>query len=307
MFDQASRRTRFSDWRAVLALVVVLLVASCTSTTATRQGGHVFRDCKDCPELVVVKLPLDAVAPEPGTRSVAIAVGRYEITVDEFRAFLTQTETPATATCFFPFGKYRIEDLESYTWEHPGGLGEYQPSGRDPAICVSWFEAQAYVTWLSQKTGQHYRLPSDAELKYLANGDATTRYPWGDRSADACTFANGLDEAAGAQDWMKSSAARSALLGCNDRRAYIAPVGSYKQNAFGLYDTVGNVNEWTSTCGTDLSGAQTDDGDCPGFFIRGGSWFDGVVGLSNDRRAPAPPPNTHLPTIGFRVIRVLSD
>lgn len=89
--------------------------------------------------------------------------------------------------------------------------------------CVSWDDAKAYTVWLSQKTGQEYRLLSEAEWEYAARAGTTTRRFWGDDGDQSCAYANGADQTTKAQvpGW------KFLVANCNDRYAYTAPVGSY--------------------------------------------------------------------------------
>ena len=103
-------------------------------------------------------------------------------------------------------------------------------------MCVSWDDAGAYVRWLSQKTGRHYRLLTEAEWEYAARAGTTTTRFWGDAGNMSCGYANGADLTAEAQ---VPGASNWYVANCNDRYAYTAPVGSYRANAFGLYDMFG--------------------------------------------------------------------
>jgi sulfatase modifying factor 1 len=139
-------------------------------------------------------------------------------------------------------------------------------------VCVSWEDASAYVRWLSQKTGKRYRLLTEAEWEYAARADTTTTRFWGDDAHRSCDYANGADVAAAAR---LSDVSIGAHALCDDRYAYTAPVGSYRANAFGLHDMLGNVWEWTQDCwNTTYSGAPTDGtawdaGDCSMRAVRG--------------------------------------
>ena len=113
-------------------------------------------------------------------------------------------------------------------------------------INVSWEDAQAYVSWLSQQTGARYRLLSEAEWEYVARaGSRTARY-WGESESGRCRYANGY--------------ARS----CDDGYEWeTAPVGSFAPNVFGLYDVLGNVYEWMEDCWNgSYAGAPTDGSLC---------------------------------------------
>jgi formylglycine-generating enzyme required for sulfatase activity len=132
--------------------------------------------------------------------------------------------------------------------------------GNRPVINVSWDDAKAFAAWLSEQSGQKYRLPSESEWEYAARAGSTTEYPWG-ASFDA-NLANG-----------KGTAERDVF-------EYSAPVGSFPANAWGLDDTIGNVREWTEDCWhrsyarAPTDGSAWSAGDCSRRVIRGGSWAE---------------------------------
>jgi formylglycine-generating enzyme required for sulfatase activity len=170
---------------------------------------------------------------------------------------------------------------------------------------VSWDDATAYAKWLSQRTGKGYRLLTEAEWEYAARaGTATTRY-WGDSRDVGCAYANGADQAArtqvrGAGDWH--------IADCQDRYGYTAPVGSYRPNAFGLHDMLGNLWEWTQDCwngnykGAPADGNAWATGDCELRSVRGGSWEDSPVAVRAAYRVGSPI-EIRVFTRGFRVAR----
>jgi formylglycine-generating enzyme required for sulfatase activity len=133
--------------------------------------------------------------------------------------------------------------------------------GRQPVIHVSWNDAFAYTGWLSRETGKRYRLPSEAEWEYAARAGTETAYWWGNE--------------------MKQGMANCIGCGTQWDNKQTAPVGSFKPNRFGLYDTAGNVIEWIQDCWHDnYKGApsdgsaweQKDSGDCGRRGLRGGHW-----------------------------------
>ncbi len=130
--------------------------------------------------------------------------------------------------------------------------------GQRPVINVSWEEATAYVEWLAKKTGKPYRLPSDAEWEYAHRAGNTTRYAWGDE--------------------VESSRANCEGCGSIWDGDKTAPVGRFEPNAFGLYDTAGNVFEWVADCYHDRFADGPNDGSpiekkgCGKRVIRGGAW-----------------------------------
>ena len=154
---------------------------------AARRPGRVFRDCPECPEMVVLA-------------GGVLAMGRYEVTVGEYRAFASPPGGGAGGGCFTMGG--------GDSWRDPG----FSQTDRHPVACVSWDDAQEYVSWLSRRTGAAYRLPTEAEWERAATGSQPGCDRLGRGSNGTC------------------------------------PVGQYGTNAAGLSDMVGNLSEWTSDC-----------------------------------------------------------
>jgi formylglycine-generating enzyme required for sulfatase activity len=169
------------------------------------------------------------------------------------------------------------------------GKAEFRQDDSHPVVMVSFKDAQAYTTWLSLKTGKHYRLPSEAEWEYFARAGSTSAYPWGDsigsKNADCGDCGSPWDN-------------RST-----------APVGSFGANAFGLHDTVGNAWQWVADCyhdsyaGAPADGSAWDAGaDCPLRPRRGGAWNESSHDSRNSARVGvyATARNNDF---GFRVVR----
>jgi formylglycine-generating enzyme required for sulfatase activity len=157
-------------------------------------------------------------------------------------------------------------------------------------IDVSWNDAREYVAWLSSKTGEKYRLPSEAEWEYAARAGTTTERFWGNSHVEACRYANVYDESgkrAETRPWPSHE--------CDDGYAWTAPVGSFQPNAFGLEDMLGNVWEWTEDCWNETyEGAPTDGGawtrgDCGRHVVRGGSWRNDPIAVRSAFRGIEPP------------------
>lgn len=203
--------------------------------------------------------------------------GRYEVTFDEW-------DRCASA------GACRANPSD-------GGFGR----GRRPVINVSWNDAQRFVRWLTSRSGKPYRLPTEAEFEYLHRAGARTAYPWGDDGSAACSYGNVADAQA------KKRKPKWSTFNCDDGHAYTAIVGSFRPNAFGLYDVAGNVWEWTQDCygsyrSAPKDGAANEPVACSRRVVRGGSWGDATRNLrSADRTANAP--NSTLNIVGFRVVR----
>ena len=228
-----------------------------------RPPGTVFRDCPDCPEMVVIPAgsfmmgsPLSEKGREDNegpvhrvTIPAALAVGKYEVTVEEYSRFVTATGRGDGDGCYIGRGKQLFAN-----WRSPG----FPQSDRHPVICISWDDAKTYVRWLSRKTGKLYRLLSEAEWEYVARAGTTTRYYWGDDVGS--NHANCMD------------------CGSSWGGKRTAPVGSFSANGFGLHDMLGNVSERVEDCwnggyvGAPLNGNAWTSGNCSERILRGGSW-----------------------------------
>ncbi len=275
--------------------------------------GAVFRDCPECPEMIVVpggSFTMGSPSSEAGrnsdegpTRQVTIgeglAVGIHEVTHAEFAAFASATNFPDDGSCWtFENGDGRIRSGRS--WRNPG----YRQGDHDPVTCVSWEDARAYVEWLSRKTGERYRLLSEAEWEYAVRAGSTARFSFGDDPAgrEICHHGNGADRAA------KRRYPGWRVVDCDDGYVMPAPVGQLRANAFGLHDGHGNVWEWVDDCyydsyaGAPSDGrARTDGGNCDR-VQRGGAW-DSFPEFLRSAMRDKNPPGTRTVKGGFRVAR----
>jgi formylglycine-generating enzyme required for sulfatase activity len=207
-----------------------------------------FRECaKDCPEMVVVP------AGEFMMGSPATEKGRY---ANEGPQRLITIAKP------FAVSKFAVTFADWDACVSVGGCPHVSDSGFErgtrPVINVRWDEAQQYGAWFSKMTGRPYRLLTETEWEYAARAGSATAYFWGDQIGEGNANCNDC----GSQ-W--------------DGRQ-TSPVGSFKPNAFGLYDMAGNVWQWVQDCYHDhYNGAPTDGsaritGDCSRRVVRGGSW-----------------------------------
>jgi formylglycine-generating enzyme required for sulfatase activity len=283
------------------AVAAVLLMVQPSASEAAAPPGPVgpneFRDCPDvCP--VMVRVPAgtfqmgDASAAAPHdqhpVRAItlrAFAVGKFEVTHGEYAAFVDASGYKPTAGCMTDRrgGRGWGFDPEA-SWLDPG----YAYTDRHPAVCLNWADANAYVAWLSSKTGKAYRLLSEAEWEYADRAGTTTRFWWGDKAEDMCANTNGGDLA------MQRHFTSWPPVNCDDGYVFTAPAGSFRANAFGLYDMAGNVWEWTADCYAPYGVQPTDGraypgGDCGNRVLRGGSWGWGVVDLLSAQRNALPP------------------
>ncbi|GHB55750.1 hypothetical protein GCM10008107_00590 [Psychrosphaera saromensis] len=156
-----------------------------------------------------------------------------------------------------------------------------------PQADVSWYDIQQdFLPWLSLKTGRDYRLPTEVEWEYAARADSESDYFFGDNVNELCTYAN-------------AGEARIDQNRCDDGHVKkVAEVKQFQPNEFGLFDILGNVSEWTSTCWHLYGKAPMS---CNRGTVRGGSWYDqGFYLRSASRKARAK--NTRLDTLGFRLV-----
>ena len=170
---------------------------------------------------------------------------------------------------------------------------------------MHWEDAWQYADWLTEQTGEEYRLLSEAEWEYVARAGTRTERYWGDAEREQCRYANGYDANGHLEhgfDWES--------VGCRDRQASTAPAGTYLPNGFGLYDVLGNVWEWVDDCCGDYEDAPADgrssyEGDCSPRVLRGGSWGNKPRALRSALR-DRDPAGYRSYINGFRVARTMN-
>jgi len=237
-------------------------IAANAASRATRpmpKVGSNFKECPDCPEIIVIPAgAFDMGSPDdevgrPDKRNVnlghsegpvhrvkvaSFALGKFEVTRAQFSAFTRETG----------YGGVKGD------WPQPS---EFHQEDNHPVVNINATDADAYVAWLARKTGQPYRLPTEAEWEYAARANTTTSYYWGNDIDAICQYANIRDQTAKkASEWMKDW----KVVNCADGFVFTAPVGSFKPNAFGLYDMLGNAAEAVADCAPlrDYEGAPND-------------------------------------------------
>jgi sulfatase modifying factor 1 len=201
----------------------------------------------------------------------SFSLAKHDVTRAEFADFVTATGYNASG-CNVLDG-FNWKEVASASWRNPG----FAQTDRDPVVCVNAADIGAYIEWLSKKTGRSYRLPTEAEWEYAARAGSTTSRYWGDDASQQCSFANGAARSYSQQFPEEPDVNRA----CSDGYVYTSPVGSFAPNAWGLFDMLGDVWQWTADCGNgNYDGAPSDGsawttGDCVHHIYRGGSWFDG--------------------------------
>ena len=284
-----------------------------------------WRDCEECPLLRVVPaggFVMGSNEGEPGRpegpmhavrieRPFALAI--HEVTVAQFSAFVEATGYVVDAGCRTLAPRAREDSSAGVrgwafalerSWRDPGLTDPLRVD--HPVVCVGRVDALAYVAWLSSRTGESYRLPTEAEWEYAARAGSTTRFPWGDRAEQGCAAANLFDRSGRALHDLGWE-----IADCDDGHRELAPVGRLAANAFGLHDLIGNVWEWTADCYRETyDGAPVDGsavaagGDCARWSVRGGSW---MTRPSRNRAAfrGRDPNDARYAYFGFRVAREL--
>lgn len=290
-----------------------------------RPGGlGTVLECASCPELTVIepgvfimglqsnvaraeKVPAlhgPSETPSHGVKiKKAYGIGTYEVTRRQFAEF-------ANATGYDPQGCI-VQDPETGIWSRDPDASWSKPGFPQtldhPVVCINYDDAMGYINWLNEKTNGRYRLPSETEWEYAARAGTASARHWGTDRSKACDFAAvaGLRRL-GVHAWKNEI----GLFKCEDLSVQTAPVGSHKPNQYGLYDILGNVQEWVSDCwapnyrGVPTDGLPREDGDCSIRILRGGSWDDSPVNVRAGRRLHQPL-DARKSTHGFRVARDL--
>jgi formylglycine-generating enzyme required for sulfatase activity len=287
---------------------------------AAAPPGFLFQDCRtqsaDCPTMVVLpagSFLMGSAASEPDATSMEQPLRRIQ--VERFAVSTTEITFGNWDACVEHGGCGGYTPDAGGFDRHSDGMFEtigrwselVQNDGRVtpphqraslPVINVSWEDAQDYVRWLSQMTGEEYRLLTEAEWEYAARAigeDTRTRFSWGNDEPD-CT---------------PSSPRGAVFSGCG-LNVGPSPVATFQANAFGLFDMHGNVSEWVQDCfreydmeRTTARAVNAEDIDfCIHRTTRGGSWFESSYLIRSARRSGYERETRHN-DIGFRVGRTM--
>lgn len=260
-----------------------LVLAALAVPAAAQAPGTVFSDCEGCGDMVVIPTgsfsmgnhqtvadryegPVKTI-----TFNKPFAVGVTAVTNGQFARFIADTGHKTPKNCILAMeGTYKV--VPEADWQNPG----YGRPVRDdePVVCIGWDDAVAYAAWLKAKTGQPYRLLSEAEYEYVARAGVTTKFPWGDNADDACKFTNLLDLSAN-----REAGVTGGPVNCNDGFPGVAPVGSFPANAFGVKDIIGNSWSWVEDCymmpypvDMPTDGSAQEKHGCDRRGVRGSAW-----------------------------------
>ncbi len=290
------------------------------SASAVPSGGAapssrtLIRDCPQCPELVVVPGGEYVMGSgkgekfrepdeEPAHRvrvAGAIAVGKFEVTRGQYAAFAKETAREHKPGCYSTRGGRYHKDPKA-TWQSPG----FEQKDDEPVVCVSWDDTQAYLAWLSNKTGKAYRLLNESEWEYVARAGSTGRHHWAETDdAAVCRYANVADQS------LKGFSPGMPIAPCSDGFTYTAPVGRFAANAFGVHDMLGNAWEWVEDCwnegyaGAPETAQARVTGSCGERVFRGGAWDSKPTLVRVAYRDRESKGDCH-DNLGFRVVRSL--
>ena len=277
-------------------LLLTLAVAACGD--GQPKPGDEFRDCSECPVMVVI---------QPGKFMMGASPEEVSGAGDSVRpGYFGTPQVKVTIGNAFAVGKFEVSIQEFTSCVQDGGCGSRQSSlGEQYPIQsvtgVSWYNAKNYVAWLSKKTGKHYRLLSESEWEYVSRAGTTTAFWWGDDPGrNRAAFRYCCDKTS--PEELKDLGNKFHDIPIEDRfRPFLQshtlfpgalPGEVFLPNAFGLYQTIGNVDEWVEDCwhpsledeprdGTPWRG---DDPDCQWRVTRGGNYVSPVDYVRNSVR-----------------------
>ena len=266
-----------TDLSALCLACVILILDLHEASAKDPNTSSVFKDCRICPEMVVIPAGIFNMGSRKGkkrelpiqriTIHKPFAIGRFEITFDEW--------------------DFCHADGGCSKKIHDRGWGR----GRRPVINVLYSDIQEYTTWISNKTSEKYRLPSEAEWEYAARAGTTTEYWWGDH--------------------MTSGGANCRDCGTKWSGLKSAPVGSFKANPWGLFDVHGNVLEYVEDCWTDNHRGAAGNASpkvipkCSSRVIKSGAWYY-LPTVSRSAYRARNDTRVFSYFIGFRVFRMLN-
>lgn len=250
-----------------------------------------FLDCLDCPEMIKIpagRFIMGAAPGEPGYDPMEgpqhpvslekdFAVSKFEITLGQFKIFAAETGYKTASSCLIWSG---------VAWNVTNGRSFLSPNfttnDQQPVVCMSWNDATAYVAWLSSRTGEKYRLLTEAEWEYAARAGTSNSF--------------------GANAEIQTTEAQYAARSPGE-------VGSFAANAFGLHDMLGNAWEWTEDCfladykNASPTGKPTLADKCKRTY-RGGSWANEMKDLRPGGRG-FNAPEFRADVFGLRVAKTL--
>ena len=321
-------RHRAAYWALPLLVLVALVAPDAAAAAAATTGpGQGFRDCSDCPTMIAIpagtfemgssdservreavpkafadrEMPLHRV-----TIAKPFALSQNEITRSQYARFVADSKRPDPESCgVFDAKRDSWAPRPGFSWHKTG----FSQTDDHPAACISWNDAHEYAAWLALRSGQPYRLATEAEWEYAARGGTTTTRYWGDAAEPGCLRANIMSSATFAA--LGSPKSWTGKLVCTAAHSFTMPVGSFAPNPFGLNDMIGNIFEWTADCyhptyaGAPTDGSEWTQSECQQRMPRGGAFHSALWLARAAFRGGPVPPDVHPVASGIRVARDL--
>jgi len=217
------------------------------------------------------------------------SLGKYEVTVKEFRRFIDATGYEMPTQCYHQLNGWFSKGGTEGSWEN----NSLTTSDYQPVNCLGWNAANAYTQWLAKETGRPYRLPSESEWEYAAKAGTSSKFYFGEDEDQTlvCEYENTADLAG--ENILQRDANTSYVnfangkSNCVDHSAYASIVGMYKPNPFGLHDMISNLMEYIADCyqenyeNAPTNGDALIDDVCKTRVTRGGSWHWNTFSTSN--------------------------
>ncbi len=256
-----------------MACLLTLLLGVNGAPAPAQTAGTVFRDCAECPDMVVIPAGGYLMGSKPGPFSTPPS--------DEQPQHAVTLES-------FALGKYEVtqEQWIAVMGDNPSS----NSSGPTlPVEMVSWDDIRVFIEKLNAKTGKRYRLPTESEWEYAARAGGTSAYSFGDIVSELGNHA-----------WFRGNSGNKTH-----------PVGGKAANEFGLHDMHGNVWEWVEDCyQPNYVGAPADSSAAPrqdacDRVFRGGSWVSNLPDFLRSAYRYRFLPFIRLSYLGFRVARTL--
>ncbi|WP_133510857.1 SUMF1/EgtB/PvdO family nonheme iron enzyme [Candidatus Thiosymbion oneisti] len=212
-----------------------------------------------------------------GPRMVVIPGGSFQMGSPTDEPGRHTAEGPVHEVTLRPFAMGRTQVTFAEYDRFAAATGRKKPGdegwgqGQQPVINVTWKDATAYAAWLSDQTGESYRLPTEAEWEYAARAGTSTPFWTGDCiHTDQANYKGNMG--------YNAYGTKTGIY-----REQMVPAGSLPANPWGLHEIAGNIWEWTQDCwhknyrGAPSDGSawgQGNGGDCAGRVVRGGGWYD---------------------------------
>lgn len=290
--------------RIVLALAALAFAGAAAAAPAAKSG---FKDCRECPDMVVVPAGSFEMGSPPSEKGRdadealhkvtirrAFAVSKFPVTWDQWEACVRDNVCAGREVEMALRIGVDGQPIKTYV-DHGRGIR--------PVVGVSWYDAQVYVGWLNRKTGsQAYRLLTEAEFEYAARAGTRSAFWWGEQpSHDYANYGKEDDQGLG-----------GAVGGRDVWDMATSPAGAFPPNPWGLYDMFGNIYQWIEDCyqkdGSKLpaDGTAQKDVGCATRGFRSNSFESNPHTMRSANRAfPYPPQTRGRNYLGIRVAKTL--